>query len=215
MSYKIPNWAYNLFIVGFSFVILIYIVTLSVSLISGTITPQKYFIEYGDSFAAFLTAFSIAFILYQIRSQENVIELQLEEASKERNLSIELNYFELQLTYLDKQTAFYSKLLGKLNQCWQRRQDSEWVPLLNEFREKMDEDNIPYEYESFAKTILKDKLRNYYTVLRTANITAGTSANNELIELMNDIKKLAINDFQELQQEYRQTLQNITDLIEN
>ncbi len=189
-----------------------YIIIVSASICRGAITIQDYFLQQGDSFAAFFTALSIAVILYQIRSQENMIEQQLEEASKERNTSIKLNYYKIELSQLDKQISFYSKILGKLNQCWNIRPNDEEIPLPSDFKTKMDEEKIPYEYEYLAKEELKEALRTYYTTYRTANISPRTTALENFKELMNEIKENAKNDIISLQLEYSQILKHIGEL---
>lgn len=212
MSYKTPKWIYNWFLIGWFIVISSYIIIVSASICRGAITIQDYFLQQGDSFAAFFTALSIAVILYQIRSQENMIEQQLEEASKERNTSIKLNYYKIELSQLDKQISFYSKILGKLNQCWNIRPNDEEIPLPSDFKTKMDEEKIPYEYEYLAKEELKEALRTYYTTYRTANISPRTTALENFKELMNEIKENAKNDIISLQLEYSQILKHIGEL---
>jgi hypothetical protein len=170
----------------------------------------QYFIEYGDSYGALLSAFTLALFLIQLNSARGEHIQALEEAEKDRQLLMQENKKERRVSHLIKQLGFYSKLIGKISVA-----NVPELPknrLIKDFRNKMREDYIQEEYQIWSSKTLYSSLeiwfRKYHDegnaqfIRNKEGITEDEFIESTII-LINNIEVQAKIDFSKIQKEYR------------
>ena len=97
---------------------------------------------------------------------------------------------------------------------WNVYENGRVVPMPDDFKARMNEQEIPIEYEYLAREPLRELLREYYSKHRIQNIGAGTKALEDFLQMMEKVKEQAEGDMKVLQDTYNTSIETLQGLMD-